>query len=286
MIPNTSNINPNSSTSSIRVGNFLIGGEKGTPLALLAGPCVIESRDLCVEIAGVLKEICAKRGINYVFKSSFDKANRSSSESFRGPGMEEGLAILAEIKEKFNIPVVTDVHESAQAAMVAEVADILQIPAFLCRQTDLLQACAATGRPLNVKKGQFMAPEDMKGVLGKLAGSEVMLTERGSSFGYHNLVVDMRGLDTMRGFGVPVCFDATHSVQLPGGLGNKSGGQRQFVSTLSRAAAAVGIDALFMEVHPDPDKALSDGANSLNYTDAERIIDEVLAIHETVAGFE
>lgn len=286
MIPNTSNINPNSSTSSIRVANFLIGGEKGTPLALLAGPCVIESRDLCVEIAGVLKEICAKRGINYVFKSSFDKANRSSSESFRGPGMEEGLAILAEIKEKFNVPVVTDVHESAQAAMVAEVADILQIPAFLCRQTDLLQACAATGRPLNVKKGQFMAPEDMKGVLEKLAGSEVMLTERGSSFGYHNLVVDMRGLDTMRGLGVPVCFDATHSVQLPGGLGNKSGGQRQFVSTLSRAAAAVGIDALFMEVHPDPDKALSDGANSLNYTDAERIIDEVLAIHETVAGFE
>lgn len=286
MIPNTSNINPNSSTSSIRVGNFLIGGEKGTPLALLAGPCVIESRDLCVEIAGVLKEICAKRGINYVFKASFDKANRSSSESFRGPGMEEGLAILAEIKEKFNVPVVTDVHESAQAAMVAEVADILQIPAFLCRQTDLLQACAATGRPLNVKKGQFMAPEDMKGVLEKLAGSEVMLTERGTSFGYHNLVVDMRGLNTMRGLGVPVCFDATHSVQLPGGLGNKSGGQRQFVSTLSRAAAAVGIDALFMEVHPDPDKALSDGANSLNYTDAERIIDEVLAIHETVAGFE
>lgn len=286
MFPNTSNINPNSSASTIRVGNFLIGGEKGTPLALLAGPCVIESKDLCFEIAGVLKTICAKRGINYVFKASFDKANRSSSESFRGPGMEEGLAILEAVKKEFSVPIVTDVHESAQAAEVAEVADILQIPAFLCRQTDLLLACAATGRPLNVKKGQFMAPEDMAGVLGKLAGSEVMLTERGTSFGYHNLVVDMRGLDTMHGFGVPVCFDATHSVQLPGGMGNKSGGQRQFVSPLARAAAAVGIDALFMEVHPDPAKALSDGANSLNYADAERIIDEVLAIYETVSGFE
>ena len=182
---------------------------------------------------------------------------------------------------------VTDVHESCQVAKVAKVVDLLQIPAFLCRQTDLLQACAASGRPVNIKKGQFMAPEDMAGVLGKMRGAAgVMLTDRGTSFGYHNLVVDMRGIATMRAFCVPVCFDTTHSVQLPGGLGKCSGGQRQFVSPLARAAAAVGIDALFMEVHPDPEKALSDGANSLNYKDAERVLDEVLAIHETVSRFQ
>ncbi len=267
----------------LKIGDFFEIGN-GT-LALLSGPCVIESRELCMEIAGVLKGFCEKRGINYVFKASFDKANRSSVDSFRGIGMEEGLKILAEIRETFGIPVVTDVHESWQAAPVAEAVDLLQIPAFLCRQTDLLAACAATGKPVNVKKGQFLAPEDMAGVLGKMNGTKVMLADRGTSFGYHNLVVDMRGLATMRSFGVPVCFDATHSVQLPGGMGKCSGGQRQFVAPLARAAAAVGIDALFMEVHPDPDHALSDGANSLNYRSAERVLDEVLTVYEAVKGF-
>jgi len=270
----------------VRIGNYTVGD--GKSFTLLAGPCVIESRELCLEIAGILKEVCAKRGINYVFKASFDKANRSSADSFRGVGMEEGLEILAEVKKTYGLPVVTDVHERIQAAKVAEVVDLLQIPAFLCRQTDLLTACAATGRPVNVKKGQFLAPEDMAGVLGKIrkAGTGgVLLTERGTSFGYHNLVVDMRGLATMRAFGVPVVFDATHSVQLPGGLGKCSGGQRQFIAPLARAAAAVGLDAMFMEVHPDPAKALSDGANSLNYHDAECVIDEVLAIHETVGKY-
>lgn len=270
----------------VRIGNrFEIGGERFT---ILAGPCVIESRDLCLEIAGILAEICRKRGVNYIFKASYDKANRSSADSFRGPGETHGLEILAEVKKTCGVPVVTDVHECGQVADAARVADLLQIPAFLCRQTDLLTACAATGRPVNVKKGQFLAPEDMAGVLGKmrLAGKGgVLFTERGSSFGYHNLVVDMRSIATMRAFGVPVVFDATHSVQLPGGMGKCSGGQRQFVAPLARAAAAVGIDALFLEVHPDPDKALSDGANSLNYHDAERVIDEVLAIHETAGKF-
>ena len=269
---------------TFQVGNYEVGAGK---LTLLSGPCVIESKELCLEIAGVLKELCEKRGINYIFKSSFDKANRSSADSFRGMGMDAGLEVLKCVKETYGLPVVTDVHESCQVAKVAEVADLLQIPAFLCRQTDLLQACAASGRPVNIKKGQFMAPEDMAGVLGKMRGAAgVMLTDRGTSFGYHNLVVDMRGIATMRAFCVPVCFDATHSVQLPGGLGKCSGGQRQFVAPLARAAAAVGIDALFMEVHPDPEKALSDGANSLNYKDAERVLDEVLAIHETISRFQ
>ena len=202
--------------------------------------------------------------------------------------MAAGLKYLASVKAHFGIPVVTDNHESCEAAPVAEVADILQIPAFLCRQTDLLTAAGATMRPVNIKKGQFMAPEDMFGAVEKVratGNAQVMLTERGSSFGYHNLVVDMRSFPVMRSFGVPVVFDATHSVQLPGGLGKCSGGQRQFVAPLARAAAAAGIDAIFMEVHPDPDKALSDGANSLNYHDAERVIDEVLAIHETAGKF-
>ena len=269
--------------TQVKIGNYF---EIGTgKLALLSGPCVIENRDLCLKTAECLKGVCEKRGVNYIFKASFDKANRSSASSFRGMGMEEGLKILAEVKKAIGVPVVTDVHESAQVPAVAEVADLLQIPAFLCRQTDLLTACSATGRPVNVKKGQFLAPEDMAGVLGKLDKNNVMLTDRGTSFGYHNLVVDMRGLATMRAFGVPVCFDGTHSVQLPGGLGSCSGGQRQFVAPLTRAAAAVGIDALFLEVHPDPDHALSDGANSLNYQDAERVLDGVLAIHEAAAEY-
>ena len=238
--------------------------------------------------AETLRRLCYDLGITLYFKSSFDKANRTSA-SERGVGMDEGLKILSEVKQMFDLPVVTDVHETWQCAPTAEVADVLQIPAFLSRQTDLLQAAAATGRIVNVKKGQFMAPEDMKGVVGKLedAGCKnIMLTERGASFGYHNLVVDMRGLQTMRSFGYPVVYDATHSVQLPGGLGNASGGQREFIPALSRAAAAVGIDAIFMEVHPEPAKALSDGPNSLDFAGAEKVLDEVKAIHELVGKMQ
>lgn len=266
--------------NTVKVGNMEIG--KG-PLCVIAGPCVAESLELCLLVAERMRDLCAARGIPYIFKASYDKANRSSCDSFRGLGINHGLDVLATVRDTFHLPVLTDVHESEQAERVAQVADVLQVPAFLCRQTDLLTACAATGKAVNVKKGQFLAPEDMKGVLGKLrmgGCNQILLTERGSSFGYHNLVVDMRGLQIMRDFQVPVVFDATHSVQLPGGLGHASGGQRQFVAPLARAAAAVGIDALFMEVHPDPDKALSDGPNSLNFTDAEKILDEVLAIHE------
>lgn len=264
----------------VKTSNRTIGC--GT-LAVFAGPCVAESRDLCLRVAEHMAAACDKLGVQYIFKASFDKANRSSGESFRGPGIDAGLAMLEAVKKEFGLPVVTDVHESAQAARVAEVADFLQIPAFLCRQTDLLVACAATGRPVNVKKGQFLAPEDMAGVIGKLraAGCDsILLTERGSTFGYHNLVVDMRSLAAMRALGVPVVFDATHSVQLPGGLGKASGGQRQYVPYLARAAAAVGIDALFLEVHPDPDHALSDGPNSLDFESAAQTIEQVKAIYE------
>jgi 2-dehydro-3-deoxyphosphooctonate aldolase (KDO 8-P synthase) len=228
-----------------------------------------------------MSDLCSKLDLQYVFKASFDKANRSSGASFRGPGLDKGLKLLSKIKSQLNLPIVTDIHESCQAAAIAEVADIIQIPAFLCRQTDLLEACAATGRVVNIKKGQFMAPEDMKGAVEKVrsAGNDkVMLTERGSSFGYHNLVVDMRSLVTMRELGVPVVFDATHSVQLPGGLGNASGGRREFVMPLAKAAAAVGIDALFLEVHPDPDNAKSDGPNSVDFKMAEEILTAVKQI--------
>ena len=267
--------------NTVSVGkDYQVGNGK---LIVLGGPCVAEGMEICKEIASFLKEACAKRGIQYVFKASFDKANRSSVSSFRGMGLENGLNILREIKESLNVPVVTDIHESCQAEAVGEVADIIQIPAFLCRQTDLLLAAAATGKAVNVKKGQFLAPEDMKGVVGKLESCgcrTIMLTERGTSFGYHNLVVDMRSLQTMRALGYPVIFDATHSVQLPGGLGNASGGQREFIPALSRAAAAVGIDGIFMEVHPDPAKALSDGPNSLDFAGAEKLLDEVKVIYE------
>ena len=252
-------------------------------LVLLAGPCMAETLDVCLETGTFLKELTSRLGIGYVFKASYDKANRTSGSSRRGPGLEAGLAMLAEVKAKLDVPVVTDVHESGEVARVAEVADILQIPAFLCRQTDLLMACGATGKPVNIKKGQFMAPEDMRGAVEKVrsAGSSpVMLTERGSSFGYHNLVVDFRSLPVMAGLDVPVVFDATHSVQLPGGLGNASGGNREYVRPLARAAAAVGMDALFTEVHPRPAEAWSDGANSLDFATAEQVIREVKAIHD------
>ncbi len=254
----------------------------GNPLLVLAGPCVAESSAICQEIAGTAKEVCASLGLNYVFKASFDKANRTSISSFRGPGMEAGLAMLAEVKEKFGLPVITDVHEPDQCAPVAKVADMLQIPAFLSRQTDLLLAAGNTGKPVNVKKGQFLAPEDMAGVVKKLESTgngKILLTDRGTTFGYHNLVVDMRGLAIMRSLGCPVVFDATHSVQLPGGNGTSSGGNREFVPPLARAACAVGIDAVFLEIHPEPEKALSDGANSLRLADLKDLLTSLKAIH-------
>ncbi len=249
----------------LELGNGMVVGD-GHPMLVLAGPCVAESLELCLQVAETASRTCAALGLPYVFKASFDKANRTSASSFRGLGMEKGLEILAAVKERFGCPVVTDVHESWQCEPVAKVADILQIPAFLCRQTDLLVAAARTGRAVNVKKGQFLAPEDMGPVVGKLraAGADkVLLTERGSTFGYHNLVVDFRSLVTMRALGCPVVFDATHSVQIPGGNGTSSGGNRAMVPYLARAAAAVGIDALFLETHPGPDHALSDGPNSV-----------------------
>ena len=243
-----------------------------------------------METAEFLTALCKKLDIQYIFKASYDKANRSSGNSRRGPGRKAGLEFLAAVKEKFNGPVLTDVHESTEVDEVARVVDevarvvdVLQIPAFLCRQTDLLVAAGNTGLPVNIKKGQFMAPEDMRGAVEKVrltGNNQVMLTERGCSFGYHNLVVDFRSLPTMREFGVPVIFDATHSVQLPGGLGNASGGQREFIYPLARAAAAAGIDAIFCEVHPDPANALSDGPNSLDFETAEKILTKVKAIHD------
>jgi len=247
----------------------LCGFEVGIdqPFFLIAGPCVIESRQLAFDTAGALKEICADLGIPFIYKSSYDKANRSSSKSFRGLGMDKGLEILAEVKKQIGVPVLTDVHAEDEIAAVAAVVDVLQTPAFLCRQTDFIQACAASGKPVNIKKGQFMAPGDMKNVVDKArevnAGADnIMVCERGVSFGYNNLVSDMRSLAIMRETGCPVVFDATHSVQLPGGQGTSSGGQREFVPVLARAAVAVGIAGLFMETHPEPEKAASDGPNA------------------------
>ena len=259
------------------------------PLTLIAGPCVIESPALALEIAASVKTMTDRLGIDYVFKASFDKANRSSGEAFRGPGAAEGLAVLAEVKQRFGLRVLTDIHESWQAAPVAEVVDVLQIPAFLCRQTDLLLAAAeaacSRGRTINVKKGQFLAPWDMAQVVKKLrdAGvADLWLTERGSSFGYNTLVVDYRGLPQMRELGCPVIFDATHSVQQPGGRGTSTGGQREFVAPLARAAVAVGVDGLFMEVHPDPDRALSDGPNMVPLHRLEALLEQLVALHAAV----
>ena len=236
------------------------------PFFLIAGPCVVESLQLQIDVAGKLKEITAALGIPFIFKSSYDKANRSSGKSFRGPGMEEGLRVLSEVKKQLDVPVLTDVHTQAEVATVASVVDVLQTPAFLCRQTDFIYAVARCGKPVNIKKGQFLAPGDMKNVVDKAreaSGTDnIMVCERGASFGYNNLVSDMRALAIMRESGCPVVFDATHSVQLPGGLGASSGGQREFVPVLARAAIATGISGLFMETHPDPANALSDGPNA------------------------
>ena len=256
---------------SIKLNDFTIGDKK---LTILAGPCAIESQSVLDETASALKEICKKLDINYVFKSSFDKANRSSITSYRGPGLEKGLDMLAEIKSKYNLPIVTDIHTPDQAKPTSEVADIIQIPAFLCRQTDLLVAAGKTGKIVNIKKGQFLAPQQMKSLVKKVEDSgnnRIMLTDRGTSFGYNNLVVDFRSIPIMREFGYPIVFDATHSVQMPGSNGDSTGGDRRFVPMLAKSSMAAGADVLFFEIHPDPDKALCDGANMLYLKDAENV---------------
>jgi 2-dehydro-3-deoxyphosphooctonate aldolase (KDO 8-P synthase) len=257
----------------VKVGSIEIGA--GAPLAVIAGPCVIESRESALRHAAALKEAADRAGVPYIFKSSYDKANRSSLGSFRGPGLAKGLEILAEVKQKTGVPVLTDVHEKEQVGPAKEVIDILQIPAFLCRQTDFVVAVARSGRVVNVKKGQFLAPWDIRNVIEKILSTgndQLLVTERGVSFGYNNLVSDMRSLVVMRELGYPVVFDATHSLQLPGGLGKASGGERKYIAPLARASAAVGVDALFMEVHEDPDHALSDGPNSLPLNEFENLL--------------
>jgi 2-dehydro-3-deoxyphosphooctonate aldolase (KDO 8-P synthase) len=263
----------------VRLGRIKIG--KGNPLALIAGPCVIESEQLCLSTAKTIKEICRKLGIPFIFKSSFDKANRTSLNSFRGPGFKKGLRVLSRIKRELNIPLLSDVHCQEQVKPAAEVLDIIQIPAFLCRQTDLLLAAGKTGKAINIKKGQFLAPADVLPIIKKVestGNNNILITERGVSFGYNNLVSDFRALDIMRDFGYPVFYDATHSVQLPSGLGKASGGERRFVPGLCRAAVACGCDGLFIEVHPEPDKALCDGPNMIDLKQLEALLKQVKKI--------
>lgn len=256
-------------------------------LVLMAGPCLIEDLEATYDMACRVRDIAAEAGLLYIFKASYDKANRTSVTSRRGPGWQAGLELLAQVKERAGVLLVSDVHETTQVQAAAQVLDVLQVPAFLSRQTDLLVACGETGLPVNIKKGQFLAPDDMAHSVGKVksTGNErVLLTERGTTFGYHNLVVDMRGLAIMRELGVPVIFDATHSVQLPGGAGGASGGQRQFAAGLARAAAAMGIDGLFLETHPDPDHAPCDGPNMIPFPDLPALLQSVKAVHEVVRG--
>ncbi len=269
-------------SNSFQVGNVTFGGGN---LTFILGPCVVESADHALFMAQEIHDICQVVGVDFIYKSSFDKANRSSGESFRGGGMERGLEVLAKVKEEIGVPVITDVHETWQVEKVAEVADIIQIPAFLCRQTDLLVESARTGKAVNVKKGQFLAPWDAKNIVEKLqsAGSEkILLTERGASFGYNNLVVDLRSFPIMRSFGVPVVFDVTHSLQLPGGLGKATGGQAEYIEHFARAGVACGVDAVFMEVHDDPKNAPSDGPNQLPLEKLEKLLAKLKSIHELV----
>jgi 2-dehydro-3-deoxyphosphooctonate aldolase (KDO 8-P synthase) len=268
----------------VKLCGFEVGLDR--PLFLIAGPCAIESRQLAFDTAGQLKEICAAAGVPFIYKSSFDKANRSSSKSFRGVGMDEGLKILAEVKTQIGVPVLTDVHDIDQIKAVAAVVDVLQTPAFLCRQTDFIHAVAGAGRPVNIKKGQFLAPGDMKNVVDKAREvsrqDNIMVCERGASFGYNNLVSDMRSLMIMRETGCPVVYDATHSVQLPGGQGTSSGGQREFIPVLARAAVASGIAGLFMETHPNPEKALSDGPNAWPLKHMKALLETLQALDALV----
>ena len=274
-----------SGTRAVSIGAVTVGG--GAPLALIGGPCAIENEKHALMMAERLQRVTAAAGVPFIYKSSYDKANRSSLHGYRGPGLVEGLRILKKVKDETGLAVLSDVHDVSEVAPAAAVLDVLQVPAFLCRQTDLIVACARSGRPVNVKKGQFLAPRDMANVVEKVRASgteDLLLTERGTSFGYNNLVVDFRGLPIMRSFGYPVIFDATHSVQLPGGQGDRSGGERQYVQALARAAVAVGVDGLFMEIHEDPDRTLddgrplSDGPNMLRLDDLPRLLDEIRAI--------
>lgn len=257
------------------------------PLLLIAGPCVLESEELAKQVAGTMQEICSDLGLSYIFKASFDKANRTAISSYRGPGLEDGLKILGRIREQLDVPVISDIHDTSQVDAASEVLDIIQIPAFLCRQTDLLAAASKTAKPISLKKGQFVSPWDMENAVNKIRNggdSQVMLVERGACFGYNNLVVDMRSFPVMQGFDCPVIYDATHSVQLPGGAGSSSGGQREFIAPLSRAAVAAGIDGLFMEVHPEPDKALCDGPNSIALDDIGAMLEEIVRIRSCLTG--
>jgi 2-dehydro-3-deoxyphosphooctonate aldolase (KDO 8-P synthase) len=270
---------------TIRVGKFILGGQ-GRPLFVIAGPCVIENEAMVLRTAAKLAEICEDLAIPFIFKCSFDKANRTAGDSFRGPGLKRGLAILAKVKKRLGVPVLTDVHEIAQCKPASEVCDVLQIPAFLCRQTDLIQAAARTGRCVNVKKGQFLAPSDMRNAIQKITavgGRSILLTERGSSFGYNNLVADMRSLPIMREFGWPVVFDATHSVQSPGGGGKFTSGDRRMAPVLARAAVAAGCDGVFFEAHPNPDRALSDAANQLPLSEVGPLLEILCNIQSVLA---
>jgi 2-dehydro-3-deoxyphosphooctonate aldolase (KDO 8-P synthase) len=270
-------------TKEITVGNLRLGGSN--PFFLIAGPCVIENEKLAISAAEEIKKICDKLDVPFIFKSSYDKANRSAIKSFRGPGIQKGLAVLKKVKETINVPILCDVHSQKEIKEAAEIVDIIQIPAFLCRQTDLILDASKTGKPINVKKGQFLAPWDMENIIKKIesvGNKNILLTERGTSFGYNNLIVDMKSLPIMRRFGYPVIFDATHSVQLPGGLGASSGGLREFIPYLARASIACGCDGVFLEVHPQPDKALCDGPNSFPLKELSALLEELKKIDAIV----
>jgi 2-dehydro-3-deoxyphosphooctonate aldolase (KDO 8-P synthase) len=267
----------------VQIGNITVGG--GGPLLLIAGPCVIESEDLAVHVARCVKEVADRLGLPYIFKASYDKANRTSIRSARGPGLREGLRVLARVKQQVGVPILTDIHEPAHADLVAEVADVLQIPAFLCRQTDLIVAAARTGRAVNLKKGQFLAPNDMRHAIEKVVASgnsRVLVTERGTSFGYNNLVVDMRGLPMLRELGYPVVFDVTHSLQLPGGGQDRTAGLAEYIEPLASAGVAAGVDGVFLEVHPEPSQAMSDAGNALRLDGLERLLQRLVAIDAIV----
>jgi len=271
----------------VRIGEIRIG--KGNPLVLIAGPCVIENEEITFTTAQKLKEVCDRLGISLIFKSSFDKANRTSGSSFRGPGIDQGLKILSEVKKRFSIPVISDIHAVDEVRPASEVLDALQIPAFLCRQTDLILSSSRTGKPVNVKKGQFLAPWDVKHIIEKFTSTgnqNLLLTERGTSFGYNNLIVDFRGFSVIRSFGYPMLFDVTHSLQLPGGEGRSSGGQREYAPSLARAAVATGVDGLFIEVHPDPMKALSDASTMIPLNEIEGLLQQTKTLHDTVRKWE
>ena len=271
----------------VRIGEIRIG--KGNPLVLIAGPCIIENEEITFTTAQKLKEVCDRLGISLIFKSSFDKANRTSGFSFRGPGIDQGLKILSEVKKKFSVPVISDIHAVNEVRPASEVLDALQIPAFLCRQTDLILSSSRTGKPVNIKKGQFLAPWDVKHIIEKFTSTgnqNLLLTERGTSFGYNNLIVDFRGFSVIRSFGYPMLFDVTHSLQLPGGEGRSSGGQREYAPSLARAAVATGVDGLFIEVHPDPMKALSDASTMIPLNEIEGLLQQTKTLHDTVRKWE